>query len=153
MYKGPLRSNVDVKPVMIGATWYPEPLTRGSDYSHDKVILHIHGGAFVLSDGRPPESGQFARRLLKHTTATHAIFPQYRLSRLPVSKTSDAFPAALQDSLTSYLYLVNDLKILPKDIVLSGDSAGANLCIALLRYIKDYGTELNIPNPSACLLW
>jgi acetyl esterase/lipase len=153
MYKGPLRSNPDVKPVEIGATWYPAPLSRGSDKSNIKVIFHIHGGAFVVGDGRTGDSGPFTKRLLKHTPATHVICPQYRLSRLPISKASDAFPAALQDSVTSYLYLINDLGIAPKDIVLSGDSAGANLAISLLRYIAEYGSELGIPNPGACLLW
>jgi acetyl esterase/lipase len=153
MYKGPLRSNPDVKPAKIGATWYPAPLTQGSDKSNIQVILHIHGGAFVVTNGRTADEGVLAKRLLKHTTATHVLCPQYRNSTLPVSKTSDPFPAALQDSLTSYLYLVNDLQVSPKDIVLSGDSAGGNLCIALLKYLKDYGDELNIPNPSACLVW
>jgi len=37
--------------------------------------------------------------------------------------------------------------------VLSGDSAGGNLAIALLRYILEYGADLDVPNPSACLLW
>lgn len=153
IYKGPLRSNPDVTPAKIGATWYPAPLTNDSDKSNIKVIFHIHGGAFVVGDGRSGESGPFAKRLLRHATATHVICPQYRLSTMPPSKTSNPYPAGLQDSLTSYLYLVNDLKISPKDIVLSGDSAGGNLCIALLRYIKEYGADLDIPNPSACLLW
>jgi acetyl esterase/lipase len=152
-YKGPLRSNADVKPEEIGATWYPAPLTGSSDMSNIKVILHIHGGAFVIGDGRSQDSGPFSKRLLKHAGATHIICPQYRLSTLPKSKTSNPFPAGLQDSLTSYLYLINDLKISPKDIILSGDSAGANLAIALLRYISDYGSDLDIPHPSACLLW
>jgi acetyl esterase/lipase len=51
------------------------------------------------------------------------------------------------------LYLINDLKISPNHIILSGDSAGANAAIALLRYLADYGAELNIPNPAAALLW
>tara|TARA_R110002003_G_scaffold3_22_gene120 strand:- start:9794 stop:10921 length:1128 start_codon:yes stop_codon:yes gene_type:complete len=153
MYKGPLRSNPDVKPVEIGGTWYPAPLTQGSDKSNIRVILHIHGGAYVMADGRDANSGPFSGRLLKHATATHVFCPQYRLSTLPVSKTSNPFPAAIQDSLSSYLYLINDLKISPKHIILSGDSAGANAAIALLRYLADYGAELNIPNPAAALLW
>jgi acetyl esterase/lipase len=46
-YKGPLRSNKDVVPVEIGATWYPAPLGTGSDKARIKVVLHLHGGAFV----------------------------------------------------------------------------------------------------------
>jgi acetyl esterase/lipase len=153
VYKGPLRSNEDVVPVETGATWYPAPLTAGSDKSNIKVILHIHGGAFVTGDGRTAGTGSMAKRLLKHTAATHVLCPQYRLSMLPASKTSNPFPAGFQDTLTSYLYLLNELKISPKDIILSGDSAGGNLSIALLRYINEYGSDLDIPTPSACLLW
>jgi acetyl esterase/lipase len=153
LYKGPLRSSEDVVPVEIGATWYPAPLTAGSDKSNVKVILHIHGGAFVTGDGRTAASGYMAKKLLKHSSATHVLCPQYRLSTLPPSKTSNPFPAAFQDTLTSYLYLLNELNISPKDIILSGDSAGGNLSIALLRYMADYGSELSLPTPSACLLW
>ncbi|KAH7074276.1 Alpha/Beta hydrolase protein [Paraphoma chrysanthemicola] len=153
LYKGPLRSNPDVNPAEIGGTWYPAPLTQGSDKSNIRVILHVHGGAFVIADGRTANSGSFAKRLLQHATATHVFCPQYRLSTLPASKTSNAFPAAIQDSLSAYLFLINDLKISPKDIVLSGDSAGGNAIIALLRYLEEYGAELGIPNPAAALLW
>ncbi|KAF2269615.1 alpha/beta-hydrolase [Lojkania enalia] len=152
-YQGPVRGNEDVKPAKIGGTWYPAPLTISSDLSTVTVILHIHGGAFVTGDGRTAASGYFAKKLLMHTGATHVFVPQYRLSTLPVSKGSNPFPAALQDTLTSYLYLLNTLKISPSNIILSGDSAGANLAISLLRYIVEYGTDLNIPNPSAALLW
>jgi acetyl esterase/lipase len=78
---------------------------------------------------------------------------QYRLSTLPASKTSNPYPAALQDSLSAYLYLINELKISPKNIILSGDSAGANAAIAILRYITEYGGDLGIPNPVAAWLW
>lgn len=153
LYKGPLRINDDVQPIEIGATWYPEPLSASSDKSNLKVILHIHGGAYVSGDGRTAASGYFAKLLQKHVGATHILKPQYRISTLPASKTSNPFPAALQDSLTAYLYLLNDLHISPSNIILSGDSAGANASISLLRYITEYGEQLSLPNPSAALLW
>ncbi|KAJ8113342.1 hypothetical protein OPT61_g4509 [Boeremia exigua] len=152
-YKGPLRVDNDVQPVEIGATWYPQPLTVSADKSNLKVILHIHGGAFVMGDGRTQASGYFANLLQRHVGATHILIPQYRLSTLPASKTSNPFPAALQDSLTAYLYLLNDLHIAPSDIIFSGDSAGGNAAISLLRYIAEFGSELSLPNPSSALLW
>ncbi|EDU49615.1 alpha beta hydrolase fold-3 domain containing protein [Pyrenophora tritici-repentis] len=152
-YKGPLRSNKDVVPVEIGATWYPAPLTSGSDTSNVRVILHMHGGAFVVGDGRTFGTGYMANKFLKYTPATHVFSPQYRLSTLPASKTSNAFPAGLQDAVTSYLYLVHDLKIPPKNIVVSGDSAGGNLATVLVRYLSEYGPELDLPTPLAALLW
>jgi acetyl esterase/lipase len=151
-YKGPLLSE-DVKPGDVGATWYPAPLTANSDMTRVTVILHLHGGAFVTGDGRTGDSGYSASKLLKHTPATHVFIPQYRLSTLPASKTSNPFPAALQDCLSAYLYLVNTLKISPKNIIIGGDSAGANAAIAILRYISEYGADLDIPAPSAALLW
>lgn len=152
-YKGPLRINNDVQPVEIGATWYPKPLSASADKSDVKVILHIHGGAFVMGDGRTQSGGYLAKLAQKHMGATHVLMPQYRISTLPVSKTSNPFPAALQDSLTAYLYLLNDLHIAPQNIILSGDSAGGNASIALLRYISEYGADLDLPNPGAALLW
>ncbi|KAL5117306.1 hypothetical protein ACEQ8H_004751 [Pleosporales sp. CAS-2024a] len=153
VYRGPLRMDTHVNPIEIGATWYPAPLTPGSNKDNVTVILHIHGGAFVLGDGRTRSNGFMAKLLLKHATATHVICPQYRLSTMPISETCNPFPAALQDSLTTYLYLINDLNMSPKDIVLSGDSAGANLAIALLRYISEHGADLDVPGPASCLLW
>lgn len=152
-YVGPLASNTQVKPAEIGSTWYPAPLTITSDKTNIKVFLHIHGGAFVVGDGRTVTSGYMTNKFLKHANATHVFCPQYRLSTLPASSTSNPFPAALQDTLTSYLYLINDLAISPDSIVLSGDSAGANLAISLLRYLVDFGSDLGLPQPSACLLW
>ena len=152
-YKGPLRINNDVQPVEIGATWYPKPLTASANKTNLRVVLHIHGGAYVSGDGRTQASGYFAKLLQKHVGATHILMPQYRVSTLPASKTSNPFPAALQDSLTAYLYLLNDLHVAPSDIILSGDSAGANLSISLLRYIIEHGSGLSLPNPSAALLW
>jgi acetyl esterase/lipase len=152
-YTGPLRVNSDIQPVEIGASWYPAPLSAASDKSSVRVILHIHGGAFVMGDGRTAATGYAAKQLLRHTPSTHVLAPQYRVSTLPVDRASNPFPAALQDALTAYLYLVQDLEVAPKNIVLSGDSAGGNLAIALLRYITEHGAALSIPNPGAALLW
>ncbi|KAF2638632.1 alpha/beta-hydrolase [Massarina eburnea CBS 473.64] len=159
LFKGPMLGDGtgDVIPGDIGGTWYTQKgekvLTAGDDVENVLIVLHIHGGAYVTGDGRTEASGYFASKVLKNTPATHILAPQYRLSTLPASKTSNPFPAALQDTLTSYLYLLNELKVPAKNIVLSGDSAGANSAIALLRYISEYGDELSIPAPGAALLW
>ncbi|KAF2649095.1 alpha/beta-hydrolase [Lophiostoma macrostomum CBS 122681] len=162
-YKGPLAPTPSTKPVRIGGTWYPAPLHAStSDTEKNEstavVVLHLHGGAYVTGDGRTQASGFFSKLQLKHGGATHVFCPQYRLSTLPASATSNAFPAALQDTLTAYLYLIRTLHIAPRNIILSGDSAGANAALALLRYIAEYGAEIQhngveLPNPSAAWLW
>jgi acetyl esterase/lipase len=75
-YVGPLTPTEDIKPVEIGATWYPAPLTAASDTSSVKVVLHIHGGAYVIGDGRTEASGYFASKLLKYGGGTHVFAPQ-----------------------------------------------------------------------------
>jgi acetyl esterase/lipase len=152
-YAGPLASDDNVKPASIGATWYPSRLPATADMSAETVVLHVHGGAFVIGDGRTEASGFASKMILEHTGATHILMPQYRLSTLPASKTSNPFPAALQDVVTSYLHLINELRVPPANIIMSGDSAGGNLSIQLLRYLVEYGHTLNIPNPAACWLY
>lgn len=96
LFKGPMLSNEDIQPTDIGATWFPAPLSKESDLSNVVVVLHIHGGAYVISDGRTGSHGYFAKKMLKNSPASHVLSPQYRLSTLPASKTSNPFPAALQ---------------------------------------------------------
>ncbi|KAI1259947.1 alpha/beta hydrolase fold-3 domain-containing protein [Xylariaceae sp. FL1019] len=146
VYCGPLESS-KVVPEVIGGTWYP--VKPADAKAVGPVIMHIHGGAFVLGDGRIDATGAPAKLFQEHGKLDTTFFPQYRLASRP---TSAPFPAALQDSLTSYLYLVRTLGVSPQNIVLSGDSAGANLVIGLLRYIVQYGEKLNIPQPKSAVV-
>ena len=72
--------------------------------------------------------------------------PQYRLSSGPKGR----FPAALQDAVIAYPYLLG-LGIAATNITLSGDSAGGHIIIALLRYL--HGNNKILSLPSAALLW
>ncbi|KAL9613465.1 MAG: hypothetical protein Q9167_002011 [Letrouitia subvulpina] len=135
----------DIKPETIGGTWYPD---APQQVSNQPVILHLHGGAFVIGDGRKENMAFGANVLLKHVRSPFRIFaPQYRVSSHPNCR----FPAALQDAVTAYEYLRHELGVPAEHIVLSGDSAGGNLAIALLRYILS--TSDVPPKPRAVLLW
>ncbi|GAP87190.1 putative sterigmatocystin biosynthesis lipase esterase stci [Rosellinia necatrix] len=149
LYKGPLK-DVAIRPETIGATWTPaRPPPAGAMSRKATVVLHFHGGAFVIGDGRDQDTGYLARTLVKQMGCAHVCTPQYRLS----SHKGGQFPAALQDALTSYMHLVQDLGIPASQIVVSGDSAGGNMVLGLLRYISEYGRELGIPTPAAAALW
>jgi acetyl esterase/lipase len=113
------------------------------------VALHFHGGAFVIGNGRDEDTGLLARSLTRHTGCNYVCTPQYRLS----SSKNGHFPAPLQDALTTYLFLIKTKGIPAEQIILSGDSAGANLALALLRYIHEYGKEDEVPLPRAVMLW
>ncbi|KAI4202275.1 MAG: hypothetical protein LQ350_002659 [Teloschistes chrysophthalmus] len=157
IYKGVLE-DAEIKPAEIGGTWYPDIPSRPSTTTTDKnkkersgVILHLHGGAFVDGDGRPPTLGFGASLLTKHTP--HHIFaPQYRLASSSSNSPHNRFPAALQDALTAYTHLLHTHHYPPSQIILSGDSAGGNLVVALLRYIIQ-NPATGLPRPKAALLW
>ena len=94
------------------------------------------------------EDSAFGAKLLASSASSYIFMVQYRLSSNPGGQ----FPAALQDAVTAYRYLL-DQGIATSRIAVSGDSAGGNLTIALLRYISEAGDEKNLPAPTAALLW
>ncbi|KAL8971256.1 MAG: hypothetical protein Q9197_003380 [Variospora fuerteventurae] len=149
----------EIKPARIGGTWYPTPYNHPAEEKEQKqqatIILHIHGGAFVLGEGRDKDLSYGAHLLTTHagppttkkTNNTFVFAVQYRTASNPACR----FPAALQDVVTAYQHLSVDLHIPASSIVLSGDSAGGNLAIAFLRYISEHRGVL--PKPAAALLW
>jgi len=148
-YKGPL-SDDEIPPEPIGTTWTPTPPPPSNPTPPNRIItLHIHGGAFIIGDGRDGDTCYLTHTLLHHMHCTHVCSPQYRLS----GSKAGRFPAALQDVLTTYLHLIRERNIPAKQIILSGDSAGGNLALGLLRYIYEFGAELDIPAPGAVALW
>jgi acetyl esterase/lipase len=143
IYHGIL-DNPKVHPAVIGGTWYPASFQPGDEQK--TLILHFHGGSFLWSEGRDLDCGFAASTLLKHIPGK-AFFIQYRLASDPTSP----FPAAVQDAVTAYQYLL-DKGIPASRIVISGDSAGGNIAIALLRYLSIEKSKA-MPCPCALLLW
>ncbi|KAF4121472.1 Acetyl esterase/lipase [Geosmithia morbida] len=153
LYVGPL-ADEEVRPCAVGGTWTPsEPPRVDAGGSGDdeklRVVLHFHGGAFVIGDGRDHDTGFTADILRTNGGFTHVFTPQYRLA----VDAETRFPAQLQDAVSAYLHLTRKLGIPASNIVIGGDSAGGNLALALIRYIHDHGEDLSIPWPSAALLW
>ncbi|KAH6867836.1 alpha/beta hydrolase [Thelonectria olida] len=145
-----LADDIVIQPSRVGGTWSPAPIPALPREQHDQlVVLHFHGGAYVMGNGRDSDMGFLARTLLQNTPCTHIFTPQYRLSNNPGGR----FPAALQDAISTYSYLLHDLGIAASQIIVSGDSAGGNLALALLRYVASFGSETDLPAPRAALLW
>lgn len=145
-YIGVVAQDKEISPKTIGGTWYPSRPSSASGVGN--VVLHFHGGAYVIGDGRTSDAGFAARTFIENTSATHVFAPQYRLASNPGGR----FPAFLQDAITSFIYLNETLKIPADKITISGDSAGGHLCLTLLRYLSD-NPDANIPNPVCAWLW
>src|SRR4030095_10744171 len=72
-----------------------------------------------------------------------AFVPAYRLA------PEHPFPAALEDALSSYQYLLYDRGIAANRLVLAGDSAGGGLALSLALALKDEG----LPQPAAIVVF
>ena len=134
----------DIEPAAVEGFWYPSTYQKADETKYN-IILHFHGGGYAMCEGSKGDSGHAASLLVDHC-AGKVLFPSYRLA----SNRGGRYPASLQDAITSYKYLL-DLAIPPSKIVLSGDSAGANLAIGLLRFINE--NDVVLPHPSSLLLW
>lgn len=148
-------SDPAIQPSPIGTTWTPaRPPPVSLIRPELSVALHFHGGGFAIGNGRDSDTGYLAQTFLTHMGCALVCTPQYRLSSQ--ANNTGRFPAPLQDALTAYLWLIYVKRIPAKQIIVSGDSAGANIAIALMRYIAashSSSPDMDIPAPGAVALW
>ena len=96
-----------------------------------RIVLDIHGGAFVFGGGAQCRS-MTPLTALQFGAATWSV--DYRMPpRHPA-------PAALDDCLTVYRAILTEHR--PGDIVVAGGSAGGNLAAALILRARDEGLPL-----------
>ncbi|KAH8433895.1 uncharacterized protein LDX57_011531 [Aspergillus melleus] len=153
IYRDILLSNDQIQPLPVGAVWYTAPSVPQPSLSTPpaRLAIHFHGGAYVLGGARQMESG-WGPEVLSTALSCPVLQPQYRLS---VAENA-SFPAALQDAITVYAYALNVLRVPADQIILSGESAGGNLVLAVLRYLNNAAASSGappLPLPRAALLW
>ena len=100
------------------------------------VLLYLHGGGYIACS---PETHRSLVSSLVRRVRGRAFVPRYRLA------PEHPFPAALDDALAAYRYLLDVERIAPGQIVIAGDSAGGGLALALALAIRD----AQWPNPAA----
>lgn len=122
---------------------------RKEEEKSSQSVFTSKGGAFVLDLPLASPTGFLAKVMLENANVDAVFAVRYRLSAYG---SKNPFPAALQDVLTSYLYLVRTLRLDPASITVSGDSAGGNLVIGLLRYLEAYGEKLGLAKPGRAFL-
>ena len=99
----------------------------------ERIIVHIHGGGFISMSSRSHQT--YTRKWAKETKSV--IFSiDYRLA------PEDPFPAAIEDVWQAYYWIITQapkyLNVVPKKVVVTGDSAGGNMTAALtLKCIKE----------------
>ncbi|KAJ1308487.1 hypothetical protein OPQ81_004191 [Rhizoctonia solani] len=125
--------------------------------AHDgeKVLMHMHGGAFVMGTAHPEDlASNIPRGFLEygHPTFTRTMSIEYRLCASDPYPANAPFPAALLDGLAGYLYLTCTLGFKPQNVFISGDSAGGNIAQSIVRYLRDH-PELGIGTPGGLILF
>ena len=126
----PLDSDINVEKISIEgipAEWVSAP-----NAASNRVFLYLHGGAYFL--GSCNTHRDLAARLSR-ATATRVLVIEYRLA------PEHPFPAAIEDALTAYLWLLSS-GFAPEQIVIGGDSAGGGLTLATFLSLKDNGDPL-----------
>ena len=147
-YRGVLASTGGISPDVTGAVWYSGPFDPKIDTT-GTIFLYLHGGAFVIGTASPDVCGFAASTLTTAFPRSKTLAISYRLAS---KDSSCAFPAALQDALTAYIYLLQQ-GIPAQRIILAADSAGCNLAIGLLRYLTStHGSALQLPLPKGAIL-
>ncbi len=117
----------------IPAAWIYPP-----DAETERVVLYLHGGFYIL--GSPKSHRDLVARL-SSAAGVRSLLIDYRLA------PEHVFPAALDDALTAYRWLLaRGTK--PEHIVLAGDSAGGGLTLALLQTVRDQ----HLPMPAGAVL-
>jgi monoterpene epsilon-lactone hydrolase len=99
------------------------------------LALHLHGGGFVFS---PAMTDNLIAAVVR-AVGGRSFVPNYRLA------PAHPFPSQLEDAVLSYRWLCEQAPNSP--IVLTGDSCGAHLVLALSLEI----CRLNLARPAACV--
>ncbi len=116
-----------------------EVVSAGASGAHPTVV-HFHGGGYCIGSART------VRGWAAHLSAQagcRVVLPGYRLA------AEHPHPAALQDARAVLTALAGGVEGSgPGPVVVSGDSAGGGLALALLLGMRDEGR----PPPAGCIL-
>jgi monoterpene epsilon-lactone hydrolase len=118
--------------VAVDAGGVPGELVATPASRPDRHVLFLHGGGYVT--GSPALYRHFTWRIATAVRA-RVLAIDYRLA------PEHPFPAALDDALAAFRWLLAGMAD-PQRAAVLGDSAGGGLALALLLRLRDEGIEL-----------
>ena len=123
--EAPMPPEIAIRPVTAGGV---PALAVGED----PAILYLHGGSYILGSayGYRPLAGALAA-----AAGAGTLVPDFRLA------PEHPFPAALEDALSAYRWLVEHVGDASR-VVLAGDSSGAGLALAVMLSLKAAGEPM-----------
>jgi acetyl esterase/lipase len=123
----------------VDAACVPAEWTRAPNADDSRTVLFFHGGGYNM--GSIASYRDFTGRISR-AAAARVLSVGYRLA------PEHPFPAALDDALTAYRWLL-DQKVPADRIVFAGDSAGGGLVLATLVKARELGIAL--PAAAMCV--
>ena len=130
--------NVRIQPISVEGVPAEWLLPKGCNT--DRVIIYLHGGSFHAGSLRT-HRGLAARIGVNSNSSVLSL--DYRLA------PENPFPAAIEDVVSVYRWLLEIQGFDPKKIIISGDSAGGGLTLASLLKLKE--ESLPLPAAGICL--
>ena len=112
-------------------------VVMNGEASPERTLIHFHGGGYCVGSAR------MARTWAAHLSARVAcrvVLPEYRLA------PEHAYPAALDDARAVIKGV--SAEGAPGPVIVSGDSAGGGLALAVALALRDAGEPL----PAGCIL-
>lgn len=106
----------------------------------ERVILQLHGGGYMAAVRNAYYVFAGLYNEVSHGCAV--LTPDYRVA------PEDPFPAALEDALAAYRWLL-DQGWFGEQIIVAGDSAGGGLAMALTMYLRDH--DMPLPGGLVCM--
>ncbi len=109
-----------------------------NEINSEYVMFYIHGG-FVFPLYNPT---RYLAGYLARMAGMRALLVEFRLA------PEHPFPAAIEDCVTAYHWLISEGGFLPEQVIFVGESAGGNLAITTMLSLRDAGDPL----PSGAVL-
>lgn len=99
-----------------------------------RVILQLHGGGYLATMKNIYRD--FAVQYSRRSYGGDVLSVDYRVA------PEHPYPAALEDAVASYRWLLEEKGYEPEKIVVAGDSAGGGLALSLVMYLRDHAMPL-----------
>jgi len=129
----------DVRYEKVDVNGVPGEWISTSDTLENRVVYYFHGGAYVFES---INSNREMISRLARSTKSRLLAIDYSLA------PEHPFPAALEDAMTGYKWLLSK-NIKPSELVIIGTSSGGGLAVSAMVALRDAGEEL--PAAAVCI--
>lgn len=148
------KKDMCLTPVAVECVWYKPQrsdvhVTGPAKSEKPYVLFHLHGSGYVGLT--PLATCEMVVKMMQHMKRVssgaiqdiHAFAMDYRKA------PEHVFPAAVEDAMAGYQYLIDHCGIHPTRIIFAGESAGGGLVLSLLLALK---RTQRLPFPAASII-